>query len=443
MNFRKFSSFVKTTTPLTLTHSKTSVSFQKSSYSKKKEENFYEVLGVARDSSEQDIRKAYKALAMKYHPDRNPDGAEKFKAIAHAYSVLSDAQKRQTYDMYGEEGVSGSGHQYANPEDIFSQMFGGGFNPFGGGQQRRPGPKKPKPITHQVIVSMEDLYNGTRKKFQIKRDITCTTCHGNGAKVGSSSNKCTTCRGQGVTVEARQVGGGAFMQFQQVCPSCKGEGEVIKEGDKCGTCNGKKITSENVMMEVDIEKGMHGDQALVYGGQGDQRPGAPRGDLIFQIHEKPHPYFTRKGDNLVYKHTLSLREALCGYSFDIAHLDNRILRVQSDPGEIIQPGSVKKVPKMGMPKHESSLYGDLYIEFDIVFPKRNSIPSNDLTNLSALLPNFPESKPIVETVPFTKATTLDVSKDEFSRVSKVQKKKQRQVDEDEDEGQGQPQCQQQ
>ena len=206
------------------------------------ETKFYDLLGVSPNCSDSELKKAYRKSALLYHPDRNPDAAsaEKFKEISHAYEILSDPQKREIYDRFGEQGLSGDGGHGVSPEDLFSQLFGGGF----GGQQRqsRQGPRKGKDMGHPLKCTLEELYKGKTTKLALQKQVLCKACEGRGGKEGATST-CNGCQGRGVKITMRQMGP-MIQQMQQTCNECNGEGQKIKESDRCTACYGRKVERE-------------------------------------------------------------------------------------------------------------------------------------------------------------------------------------------------------
>jgi len=219
-----------------------------------KETEYYERLGVTPETGVDDIKRAYKKMAMKFHPDKNPnnpEAAEKFKEISEAYEVLADENKRQMYDKYGKEGMQGGGMGGVDPFDIFSSFFGGG-----GGHGRSRGPQRTKDMVTPLTVKLEDLYNGKTKKMKITRNIICKTCSGSGSKDGKPPSKCKECDGNGIKVMLRQLGPGMFQQVRTQCPECDGKGEVVAEGKRCTDCNGKKTIKETKILNVEIDKGV-------------------------------------------------------------------------------------------------------------------------------------------------------------------------------------------
>lgn len=221
-----------------------------------KETKLYDVLGVTPESTPAEIKKAYRKLALKYHPDKNPDEPEKFKEISAAFEVLSDEKKKSIYDKYGEQGLrEGSGGEFHSPFDIFDMFFGGG-----GGRRRGPGEKaRGKDTVHQLKVSLEELYNGAVRQLAVQKNVICDGCNGIGGKEGSVQ-KCDNCNGTGVDVKLRQIGPGMVQQIQQPCSECNRTGEKIKEKDKCKKCNGKKVIRERKVLECNIYPGMKDGQ---------------------------------------------------------------------------------------------------------------------------------------------------------------------------------------
>ncbi|KAI8083824.1 ATPase GET3 [Thamnidium elegans] len=352
------------------------------------ETKYYDILGVSPTASEGELKKAYRKLALKYHPDKNPDAGDKFKEISHAYEILSDETTRNVYDSYGEEGLSGGGGGPGgmNAEDLFSQLFGGGGGGmFGGGGGRRPaGPRRGKDMMHQLKVSLEDLYMGKTSKLALQKNILCVKCDGKGGKEGAVQT-CRGCNGQGVRIMMRQMGP-MVQQMQVQCEACNGQGEQINEKDRCKHCLGKKIMSERKILEVHVERGMRDGQKITFSSEGDQAPGIIPGDIIIVLDEKAHPRFTRKGDDLIYEAKIDLLTALAGGQFAIPHLDDRVLMVSVIPGEAIQPDMVKVVPNEGMPMPRVDSRGHLFIKFTVEFPQANWTDENTLKKLESILP---------------------------------------------------------
>jgi len=287
-----------------------------------KETKYYELLGVPPGADEGEIRKGYRKMAQKYHPDKNPDAGDKFKDISHAYEVLSDAEKRQRYDQFGEAGLKDDHSGGFDPEDIFSAFFGGGRR--GGGGNR--GPRRGKDEAVALNVTLEDLYNGKKAQVSFDKISTCTQCEGRGSKKKGQAVKCKTCGGQGVYLAVRHMGF-LMQQVQQRCHDCSGTGEFLKESDKCTMCSGRKVREAKRALDVHVEKGMRHGSKITLTGEGDQIPGILPGDIIVVLQQKPHRDFTRDGDDLIYVKKLKLIEALTGFKFAITHLDQRVLVV--------------------------------------------------------------------------------------------------------------------
>jgi DnaJ family protein A protein 2 len=280
---------------------------------------------------------------LKYHPDKNVGDAaagDKFKEISHAYDVLSDEQKRNIYDSYGEEGINGDGGMGGggSAEELFAQFFGGGLGGgmFGGGPSMPRGPRKGRDLVHALKVTLEDLYKGKISKLALQKTILCTKCKGKGGKEGSVKT-CKGCNGSGQKIVMRQMGP-MIQRFQTLCPDCNGEGEIIPAKDKCKECVGKKVTNERKVLNVHVDKGMQEGQRITFAGEADQAPNIQPGDVIFVIETKAHDRFQRKGDDLFYQAKIDLVTALTGGEFAIEHLDERYLKVEILPGEIIKPG---------------------------------------------------------------------------------------------------------
>ncbi|KAL7148075.1 hypothetical protein ABFS83_06G152800 [Erythranthe nasuta] len=335
---------------------------------------YYEILGVEKTASPDDLKKAYRKLAIKNHPDKGGD-SEKFKEIAQAYEVLNNPEKREIYDQYGEdalkEGMGGGGGGGHNPFDIFESFFGGSGHPFGGGGgsrgQRRV--RRGEDVVHPLKVSLDNLYNGTSKKLSLSRNVLCPKCKGKGSKSGASM-KCGGCKGAGTKVSIRRIGPSMVQQMQHTCNDCKGSGEIIADKDRCGKCKGDKVVQEKKVLEVVVEKGMQHGQKVTFPGEADEAPDTVTGDIVFVLQQKEHPKFKRKGDDLFVEHTLTLTEALCGFQFVLTHLDNRQLLIKSEPGEVIKPDQFKAINDEGMPMYQKSfMKGKLYIQFSVDFPE--------------------------------------------------------------------------
>ncbi|GJQ12689.1 hypothetical protein GpartN1_g4480.t1 [Galdieria partita] len=329
---------------------------------------YYELLGVPTNASKDEIKKAYRKLAVKLHPDKGGD-EEKFKEVTRAFEVLSDDEKRRVYDEYGEEGLSQQGLGASmNAEDIFEAFFGGGL--FGRSKGKSRGPKKAEDVVHTLKVTLKDLYLGKTAKLALNRHRICSDCSGKGARSGAEAVTCSICSGRGVRVQIRQMGPGMIQQIQTTCSECSGTGEIIRDSDKCSKCHGKKVINEKKILEVYVEPGMESGQKIIISGEADEAPGCLPGDVIIVIEEKPHEVFRRRGIHLLLKKDIHLVEALCGMTAVVDHLDGRRLLLKTEPGEIIQPDMLKSIIGEGMPVKGNPIQkGNLIIQFHIVFPK--------------------------------------------------------------------------
>uniref|UniRef100_A0A7S2QZ80 J domain-containing protein n=1 Tax=Eucampia antarctica TaxID=49252 RepID=A0A7S2QZ80_9STRA len=323
----------------------------------------YETLGIEKSADAKEIKKAYRKLAIKHHPDKGGDEA-KFKEISAAYEILSDAEKRAKYDKFGLEGVSDDSPGHTT-DDLFSMFFGGGGGP------RRSGPRKGEDLNHPLKVNLEDLYNGKTVKLAINRSV-----------LVGEAKMCTECDGQGVVMELRQIALGMVQQLQRRCTSCSGQ----------GYCASTK--KERKVLEVMIDKGMKHTEKVVFRGMGDEKPNMEPGDINFIVQEKEHALFKRKGADLLVTKTLSLNEALCGFEWKIEHLDKREIIIQSKAGEVIKPESlagqpfVKIVPDEGMPSRNNPFVkGNLYVLFRVKFPSDGELSSSTIQTLKSALPN--------------------------------------------------------
>ncbi|XP_046350273.1 dnaJ homolog subfamily A member 1-like [Haliotis rufescens] len=347
-----------------------------------KETAFYDLLGVNPSSTPDEIKKAYRKLALKYHPDKNPNEGEKFKAISMAYEVLSDPKKRQIYDQGGEDAIKGggtSGEGFHSPMDIFDMFF------HGGGRRQR-GPSKGKDIVHKVKVTLEEMYNGATRKLALQKNVICGNCEGRGGAVGAVIT-CSRCDGSGMMIQVHRLAPGMVQQVQSRCSECRGQGEIINPKLRCKTCIGNKVIKERKILEVHIDKGMKDQQQIRFTAEGDQEPGLEPGDIIIVLDQKPHNTFERHGNDLVMKMNLELVEALCGFVRPVETLDNRVLKITSHPGEVVKHEDVKCILNEGMPIYRDPFSkGRLVVQMVVNFPKSNFASEKQLKVIGNILP---------------------------------------------------------
>lgn len=344
--------------------------------------DYYEVLGVDRNATEDEIKKAYRKLAIKYHPDRNPgnkEAEEKFKEAAEAYEVLHDPDKRRQYDQFGFNGPQGFGGFEGggmDMDDIFS-MFGnifgghggfGGFGDFGGGQQgSSQRVYRGSDLRLKVKLSLQDIASGVTKKFKVREDVTCDKCHGTGAEGGAKPETCPTCHGSGmVTRTVRSMFG--MMQTQSECPTCHGEGTVIK--DKCKACSGTGVVKGEKVIEVNIPAGVEEGMVLNVHGKGNAGPhNGVAGDIQVFIEEEKNDTFVRDKQDVIYNLLLDFPTAALGGKADIPTIDGKKIELKIEPGT--QPGKSVRLRGKGLPavKGYGSGMGDLIVNMSVFVPK--------------------------------------------------------------------------
>ncbi|RIN55349.1 molecular chaperone DnaJ [Staphylococcus simulans] len=337
--------------------------------------DYYEVLGVSKDASKDEIKKAYRKLSKKYHPDINKEeGAdEKFKEITEAYEVLSDENKRANYDQFGHNGPQGGfggqgfgGQDFSGFgggfEDIFSTFFGGG------GAQRDPNaPRKGDDLQYTMTISFEEAVFGAEKEISIRKEVKCETCDGSGAKPGSKKKTCHYCNGAGhVSVEQNTILG--RVRTEKVCPVCNGTGEEIEE--PCPTCHGKGTQTKNVKIKVKVPKGVDTDQQIRLAGEGAPGPnGGPQGDLYVVFRVKPSDKFIREGDDIFYNLKISFPQAALGDEVKVPTLDGEVILTVP---EGTQDGKQFRMKEKGVKNVHGYGYGDLFVNINVVTPTKLS-----------------------------------------------------------------------
>lgn len=373
--------------------------------------DYYEVLGVDKNATDEELKKAYRRLAKKYHPDANPDNKKeaeaKFKEVNEAYETLSDSQKRQMYDRFGPDGPqdfggsSGSGFysggfdgfsgmgDFGDLGDIFSSFFGGGFGSSGRSSARsRTGPVKGASLRYDIEITFEEAFLGVEKEISFNRQETCDTCHGTGSKPGTSSTKCSMCGGTGQITQMQTTILGQ-MQTTRTCPNCHGEGKIIKE--PCETCHGKGQIRKPVKLKVKIPEGIDDNQTVVLRGQGAAGSrGGESGDLFITVHLKRHSIYTRKGNNVYCDVPVTITQATLGAEIEVPMVDGKKERFRIPEGT--QTDTKFRIRGKGFKNGNTSSYGDFIFNVIVKTPKRLTKEQRELLEKLALTMN--EQPPI-------------------------------------------------
>lgn len=360
--------------------------------------DYYDILGVDKKASKSEIKKAYRKVAMKFHPDRNPGdkaAEDKFKEAAEAYEVLSDEQKRAKYDRFGHAGLRGGpgggfGGAGMSMDDIlrnFGDIFGGGFGDIfgnaGGGRQRRGSGRRGSNFRVRVKLTLEEIAKGVQKKIRVKKHIACDTCHGSGAKDSNSFTTCQTCNGHGYVRQVTNTFLGQ-MQTTSPCPNCHGEGKSISS--KCGSCKGEGRVYGEETISLDIPAGVHDGVQLSLSGKGNagERGGA-NGDLIVAIEEIAHQYLKREGKDVIYTLHINFADAALGTSVEIPTITGKA-KIKIPEGT--QSGKIFRLKGKGLPALNSYGTGDQLVEVNIWTPKQLSSEERSLLERMRQSPNF-------------------------------------------------------
>ncbi|MBZ4659431.1 MAG: dnaJ [Desulfacinum sp.] len=339
--------------------------------------DYYEILGVSRNATDEEIKKAYRKLALKYHPDRNPgdkEAEERFKEAAEAYEVLRDPQKRQIYDQYGHEGLKGTGFSgFQGFEDIFSS-FGDIFQEFfsfnfGGGQRTRTSARPGNDLLYELELSFEEAVFGTEKDLEIETLQTCQRCGGNGSEPGSSESLCPLCRGRGQVVQTQ-----GFFRISTTCNRCHGSGQVITT--PCRDCHGQGRLRRRKKVHVKVPPGVDSGTRLRLRGEGESGyRGGMAGDLYVRLRVRPHEFFERDGNDLYGKVKISFIQAILGDEIELPTLEGtKTIRIE--PGT--QPGTVLRFSGEGVPSLRGYGRGDLFVEIDVSIPSKITARQREL-----------------------------------------------------------------
>ena len=359
--------------------------------------DYYEVLGVSKGASDDEIKKAYRKLAKKYHPDMNPGDKEaeaKFKEVNEAYSILSDSEKRARYDQFGHAGVDpnygagGPGGGFGGFDmgdidlgDIFGSFFGGGFGGFGGSaSSRRNGPQKGESLRASLTISFEEAAFGCEKEINLNRTEECEACHGSGAEPGTTAETCPDCRGTGVVRVQQRTGGFAFSSTAP-CSRCRGTGKIIHT--PCKACGGSGSVKKTKRVTVSIPAGIDDGQAISLRGQGNAgKNGGPAGDLIVAVHVKPHPQFHRDGTTVLYEQPVTFYQAVMGAELEIPTIDGKV-KYNLPAGT--QTGTTFRLRGKGIPELRGRGRGDQYVTVTV------QVPTSLTSEQRAALENFAEA----------------------------------------------------
>lgn len=345
--------------------------------------DYYEVLGISKDASQNEIKSQYRKLALKFHPDRNksPEASDHFKEISEAYAILSDPQKRQVYDQYGHAGVEGRYSQedifqggQANFNDIFNDLFGrsgggfdsifdsifsgGGFRGFSGTQQQRG-----SDLLYETTLTLEDVLKGKKAEIDLPKEVVCKECNGSGCAPGTSKKKCTDCNGQGQLRRGRRMGFASFVTVEP-CSTCNGQGQIVET--PCKECSGFGRHKGEKKVSFEIPAGIdNGDYTIQ--GEGNEMPNGVNGDLVVRVRVAPHEHFKRDGSDLFYDQKISIVDAALGKEIKVPTLEGSE-KIKVEQGS--QPNTIIKLKAKGLPKLNSWGRGDQYVRLVVEIPKK-------------------------------------------------------------------------
>jgi chaperone protein DnaJ len=344
--------------------------------------DYYNILGLQKSASQQEIKKAYRKLAMKYHPDKNlgnKDAEERFKKIGEAYEVLSDPKKRSQYDRFGKNFTS---NMNLDPDQVFQRFFASNnfFNIFGSRN------RKMRTVEFTLELALKDLYNGLKKKIRVQRNRICKRCDGSGLKIGVQLITCNLCNGKGYKESKHSIGIGFFSVSTETCRRCQGDGRIAPStDDKCRDCKGKKVIPDSTIITVPIAPGSKNGDCIPFPGEADEAPGWEAGDLLVIIKQKfePHSKWNRNGNDLHYLMYITLKQALTGLDVELAHISGEKIKLEIQ-NKVIKQGDSHLIENKGMPLSRGGK-GNLIITFYVEFPTYEELESN-IKEIKKLLP---------------------------------------------------------
>jgi DnaJ-class molecular chaperone len=352
--------------------------------------NYYDILGISKDADETEIKKAYRKLAIKWHPDKNPENKEeaeeKFKEISDAYSILSDPNKRNTYDNFGEEGLNNNGmgeHFTTNPNDIFKMFFGQNTpfseNPFGNHHMNQQMRRKSEPKIINIPLTLKDFYNGTKKKITIKLKKICNECEGLG---GLNPVTCNECNGNGIKIIERMLGPGFVQRTQIICNGCNGQKKKITS--KCNNCSQSGSINIEKQFLLIIDPGSENEEKKIFSNMGDEMYGEEKGDVIFVLKEEENKIFTRINNDIIYYYNITLCDSIIGTIISFDHINEK--KITYKESHMIKNNSYNILKNKGMPIKGENRFGDLYVVYNIKYPSK-TLTINEKEIIKKILPS--------------------------------------------------------